>query len=110
MVGLCPRMWLHVGVFRSEQFLHPLDGQSFHLIDNLAAAIVAFAGISFSIFVREIGAHGLHDFITYEIFRSDKLHAFQLTLMFFLNEIEDFLVSFHFTGTLMVRKYKNDSC
>ena len=88
-------MRLHVGILGIEELADALNGECFHLVDHLTAAIVALAGISFGVFICEIRAHGLHHFIADEILGGNQLHAFQLTLMFFLNQVENYLISFH---------------
>ena len=94
-VGLCARVWLHVGIFGSEEFLDALDGQCLDDIDHLASAIVATAGISLGIFVGEARPHGLHHLFTHEVLTCYQLDASLLTLVFALNQSKNLVVSFH---------------
>ena len=88
-------MWLHVGIFSTEELLDAVDGKILGLVNALASAIVAVAGITFGILVGEAASHSLHYLLADEVFTSDKLDAVELTLMFFLNNVEQYLVSFH---------------
>ena len=94
-IGLCARVRLHVGIFGSEQFADAVDGQLLHLVNHLAAAIIAMAGVALGILVGQIRAHGLHHLVAHKVLTGNQLHAFQLALMLFLNQLEDFVVSFH---------------
>ena len=67
LVGLSSGVRLHVGKFCIEEPLDALDGQRLHLVDNLATAVIAFAGQSFGIFVGEIAPGGSHHFLAYEV-------------------------------------------
>ena len=94
-VSLCAGVRLHVDPFGAEELLQPLNGQRFALVHHLATAIVALAGVSFGILVRQAAAHSLHDLVADEILRGDQLNTFQLTLMFAFDNLEDCFVSFH---------------
>ena len=50
-VGLRARVGLHIGILGIEDSLQTVDGEVFGLVHNLAAAIVAVAGIAFGILV-----------------------------------------------------------
>ena len=52
-IGLRSAVGLHVGILGAKELLHAVDGQLFHLIHHLAAAVVALAGIAFGIFVGQ---------------------------------------------------------
>ena len=93
-------MGLHVGPAGTVELLGALDGDGFALVHNLAAAVVAFAGIAFGIFVGHHGAHGFHDLVAYKIFRRDKLNALGLTFSLFLDEIENCGISLHINYVL----------
>ena len=94
-VGLCARVGLYVGVFGAVEFAYAVDGELFHLVHHLAAAVVACAGIPFGVFVGEYGAHGLHHLVADEIFRCYQFDTVELTLFFLFNEVEDLIIPFH---------------
>ena len=94
-VGLGTRVRLNVGIFCSEEFFHTFNSKCFHLVNHLAASVIAFSRVSFSILVGEIGAHGFHYLVTNKVLTGNQFHSFQLALMLFLNQLEDFVVSFH---------------
>ena len=50
-VGLGTGMRLHVGPGGAEELLRTLDGEAFHLVDELATAVVAATGVAFGIFI-----------------------------------------------------------
>ena len=66
-VSLCAGVRLHVDPFGAEELLEPLNGQRFALVHHLATAVVALAGVSFGILVRQATAHGLHDLVADKI-------------------------------------------
>ena len=72
-VGLGAGMGLDVGVFRAEQLFGPLDGEGFHLVHALAAAVIALAGITFGVFIGENRTHGGHNSRGDQVFGSDQL-------------------------------------
>ena len=61
-VRLRARVRLHVGMLVAEDLLHAIDGQPLGDIHELAAAVVALAGVALGIFVRQArtlcGHHG----------------------------------------------------
>ena len=73
LVGLRAGVGLNVGMFGTEQSLHAVDGQLLGSIDELAAAVVALAGIALSILVRELGALGCHHGGRRVVLRGDEL-------------------------------------
>lgn len=50
-VGLCAAMGLHIGIFGTEKTFYTFTGKLLNLVNHLATAVVAFAGISLGIFV-----------------------------------------------------------
>ena len=66
-IGLCSGVRLHIGIHSTKEFLHTFTRQILYLVYHLAAAIVTFSGQSFCILVGEIGAHGCHYLVTYEV-------------------------------------------
>ncbi len=94
-VGLCARVGLHVGIFSTEELAEALDGEAFCLVDHLAAAVVAVAGIAFGIFVGEARAHCFHHLVGNEVFGGDEFNAFLLALVFALDDVENLAVALH---------------
>ena len=80
-VGLAAAMRLHVGVFRTEEFLGALDGQRFDDIDMLASAIPAPARITFGIFVGQRGSLRLPHGAAGEILRGDQFDILELAAL-----------------------------
>ena len=60
LVGLRARVRLHVGVLGAEQLLHAVDRQLLGDVDELAAAVVALAGIALGVLVGQLGALRRH--------------------------------------------------
>ncbi len=62
LVGLRAGIRLHVGVRGAEQRLQPVDGQLFDHVDELAATVVALAGVALGVLVGQLralrGHHG----------------------------------------------------
>ena len=89
LVHLAAGIGLHVGKVRAEQFLRALDRQRFGDVDELAAAVIAFAGITFGILVRHDRTlrfkHGGAD----DVFRGDQFDLFALTAKFGRDGAED---------------------
>jgi hypothetical protein len=50
---------LHVRVLGAEELLRAVDRELLDLVDDLAAAVVALAGIALGVLVRRHGADGL---------------------------------------------------
>ena len=66
---------LHVDVLGAEELLGPFDGQPLDDIDELAAAVVALAGIALGVLVREHGPLGRHDGRARVVLAGDHLQA-----------------------------------
>ena len=94
-IGLSTRVRLYVGIFSAKQLADTVDSQLFNLVYNLTAAIVAVAGVTLGIFIRQVGAHSLHDLVAYKVLTGNELNAFQLALVLLLNQLENLIVSFH---------------
>ena len=77
-------MGLHVGEFRAEQLLDPLNGQIFYEIDVFAAAVVPVTAVTFCVFIGKHTAGRSQDSFADDVFRCDKfdvaLLAFQLQI------------------------------
>ena len=79
-VGLRAGMGLHIGKFAAEQLFDPLDGQIFHLVHILAAAVKTRPGIPFRVLVGQMAAHGLHHGTAGKILRGDQFDMAALAL------------------------------
>jgi hypothetical protein len=84
LVGGAARMRLHVGETALEQLLGALDGQRLGLVDELAAAVVAVAGIALRVLVGEHAAGRLQHRARNHVLGRDQLDlvllAFQLAV------------------------------
>ena len=94
LVGLRAGMRLHVDVFGAEKLLRAIARQVFHHVGELAAAVVALAGITFGVLVGEHAAGGFEHRFGGEILAGDQLQARILALGFFADEIEDIGIDF----------------
>jgi hypothetical protein len=92
-IGGCAGMGLHVGVFRSKEFLGAIDGQLLDFVGVFAAAIVALAWITFGVLIREDGPHGFEDGFGNEGFRGDEFEPGGLAPGFVAEEVCDLWVS-----------------
>ncbi|MNN49902.1 hypothetical protein D3C81_1644570 [compost metagenome] len=72
-------MRLDIGMISAEQLLGTVTGKVLYDIDIFTAAIVAFARITFSIFIRKNRTHRFHYSFTDDILRSNKLNVGTLT-------------------------------
>ena len=84
-VGLRSGMGLHVGIFGAEELFGAVAGQVLDHVGEFAAAVVAFAGISFGVLVGEHRSHGFEHGFADEIFGGDQLQAFMLALSFMVD-------------------------
>ena len=84
-VGLRSGMRLHVGVFGAEQLLRAVARQVLDNVGELAAAVIAFAGISLGILVREDGARGFEHGFADEVFRGNQFQALVLAAGFIVD-------------------------
>ena len=91
-IGLCAGMRLYVGIFCPEQLLRAGDGQTLHLIDILAAAIVAFARVALCIFICKYAALCFHDSHAHNILRSDHFQLVALAAQLVIDLRSDFRV------------------
>ncbi len=77
-------MRLHVGVVGTEQRLGALDGERLRLVDELAAAVVALAGVAFRVLVGQHRTLRPHDSLRSVVLRSDQFDMlFLATLLQF---------------------------
>ena len=88
-VGLRTRMRLDIRPAGSVYLLQAVYGQLFDLVHNNTATIIAFAGISFGIFIRADRAHGLHHFVGDVVFGCDEFEAALLAVPLFADQVEN---------------------
>ena len=93
-VGLRAGVRLHVGVFRAKKRFRAINRQLLGTIDKFAAAVVALAGITFRIFIREHRAHGFDHGFGDKIFGGDQFKAGALTAAFFAQHFGDVRIDF----------------
>ena len=74
-VGLGARVRLHVGVLGAEELLGTVDRELLDLVDELAAAVPAFARVTLGILVGQHAALGLQDRRVGEVLRGDELNV-----------------------------------
>ena len=79
-VRLRPRVRLHVRVLGAEELLRAVDRQLLDLVDDLAAAVVALAGVALGVLVRRHGADGLEHARPGEVLGRDQLDLAALAL------------------------------
>ncbi|MMZ61659.1 hypothetical protein D1872_238200 [compost metagenome] len=83
-VGLSTGVRLNIGMLRSEQFFCTITSDIFNDVNMLTAAIVTFARISFSVFVRQNRTHSFNNRFAHDILGSDQFNvvalAFQLQI------------------------------
>lgn len=79
---------LHVGVGAVEHLFDAIDGQLFGFIYDFTAAIVAAAGIAFSIFVGQDAARCAHNVVGSEIFGGDEFDAIALAVELPADDVE----------------------
>src|SRR6266849_4028740 len=80
-------MGLDVGLFGAKNLQGAVDGESLNDIHKLAAAVIATAGITFRIFIREHGALGSQDRGTGVVFGSNHLQPLLLAAAFALDRL-----------------------
>ena len=85
-------MRLNVCELCTEYLADAADCQTLHLIDALAAAVIALARIALCVLVGQNRAHRRHDCLAYDILGCDQLNIALLTLIFCLDHIAQFRV------------------
>jgi hypothetical protein len=93
-VGLRARVRLHVGVIGAEERLGTRDGQRLGHVHELAAAVVAAAGIALGVLVGEHRAGGFENRLADEVLGRNQLEPFRLTFLFVGDRACDFRVGF----------------
>ncbi|MNX93962.1 hypothetical protein D3C86_1261770 [compost metagenome] len=82
-------MRLHIGEFRTEELLQPVDGDLFDLVDKFAAAVITLAGIALGIFVGQHRALSRQNIGGNDVFRSDELDLRFLAVEFLGDGVSD---------------------
>jgi hypothetical protein len=80
LVGRAARVRLDVGEAALEDLLRPLDREGLHLVDVLAAAVVAIAGIALRVFVGQGRADRFEHSAGDHVLRCDQLDLVLLAL------------------------------
>ena len=99
-VSLGAGVRLDVSVVSAEQFFRTIDRQLFNDINILATAVVAFARITFSIFVGQLRTLRLHYARAGVVFGGDQFDVLFLTYFFLLHSLPQFGIiigNVHFT-------------
>ena len=107
-------MRLNVGVIRAEEPRHAVDGQTLDLVNIVAAAVIARAGIALGVFVRQVAAHGLHHGRAREILGRDQLQMVALApqlplhggVQFWVGQLQVFIIHI---GNLRLCQNRTDS-
>ena len=87
-------MRLHIGEGAAEQPGDALDGEPLGDVDELAAAVIAFARQPFGVFVGEHRALRLEHGAADDVFRRDQLDLVALAAELELDRLGDFGVGF----------------
>ena len=101
------RVWLHVRMICTEEFLHTRDCECFDYVGIDVAAVVTLAGISLGILIREDGSCCLHHCRRGEVLAGNQLQTCGLTNALRLEESKDFGV---WIGIGRKWHYLPDSC
>ena len=88
-VGLCPRVWLDVGVLGREQRLGAVDRQLLGDVDPLASSVVATPWIALGVLVGQHRALAFEHGARHEILRCDHLERALLALELTAQHIGD---------------------
>jgi len=87
-------MRLDIRVVTAEQFACAIACQVFYNIDAFAAAIVAFARITFRIFICQRRSHRFHDRGRYKVLGRNQFYFISLPVCFQLNRLGYLRVDF----------------
>ena len=87
LIGLRAGVRLDVGVLGAEELLGAVARQVLDDVGELAAAVVALAGIAFGVLVGEDAAGGFEDRLGGEVLAGDQFEARILALGFLLNRV-----------------------
>src|ERR1700688_1818779 len=87
-------MWLHVGMFGSEQLLSAVARQILHDVGVFAPAVVTLARITLGIFVGKHRARGFKHGFADEIFRGNQLQPLMLAAGFIVDGCRNLRIGF----------------
>ena len=73
LIGAGTAVRLNVDMFGTKQLLCTFDGETFNNVDAFAATIVAFAGITFSVFVGQNTACGTQNSLADKVLGCNQL-------------------------------------
>ena len=90
LIGLGAGIRLHIGEAAGEQLAGALDRELFRDVDELAAAVIAPAGIAFGVFVGEHRALRLQNGAGDDVFGGDQLDFVALAAELQLDRARDF--------------------
>ena len=65
-------MGLHIGMLRSKELLHPVDGNGLNNVHVLTATVVALAGVALCVLVAQHRGRGIHDRLRCVVLRGDE--------------------------------------
>ena len=91
-VGLGAGVGLYVGKARAKELLGPLNGDIFHHVHALTAAVVPVGGVALRIFVGQDAACGGEDRRTDNVFRGDQFDILLLAVEFRPDSLSDLRV------------------
>ena len=80
---------LHVRVLGFEEGLRPVDGELLDLVDHLAAAVVAAAGVALGVLVRRHASDGLEHGRPGEVLGGDQLDRAALALELASDQLDE---------------------
>ena len=80
-VGLGAGVGLNIGVVGTEKLLGPLDGDVFHHVHALTAAVVTLARVALGVLVGENGAGGGQDSGADDVLRGNQLNVLLLAVV-----------------------------
>ena len=89
-IGLRPGMRLDISVVGPKQFASTLDGQLLGNVDEFAAAVIALAGITFGVLVRQHRTLRFHNQRTRIVLGRNQFDVFFLATLFLGNRVEEF--------------------
>src|SRR5207245_1959490 len=108
-VRLRPGVRLHVRMLGAEQRLRPVDRKLLDLVDDLAAAVIAFVRQPLRVLVGERGTLRLQHRLGDEVLAGDQLQPLRLPLRLFADEARDLgidlLERFFHRGGRHVRRF-----
>src|SRR5262245_40982069 len=101
-IGLASGMRLHVDVIGVEELLGAIDRRSFDDVGKFTSSIIAFARITFGIFIGEDRTGGLEHSFGNEVLRRNQFEPLMLPAGFVLNRSENFRIRFGKSAVVIV--------